>query len=226
VSSLAETYAKKGLMTAYADASHMEGKGSNTFGTYFDVGTYTSNRSLCSIVSGHGIGPECKEEWDLRFEAAAAVVGFDVTGRTTVVDLEKAIDTAHDAAMHNGTKFNDERHVLKNMIPALGPDEKATGPGLYSRALRAPSKLEVDLIKDEYGPRQKKWLDRFPDSELYRAYAPGLKDNIVTSQGAESAMNAALANKIRRVEPLSMLKLNAEAQRRKFYTEKVLCRVP
>ena len=128
--------------------------------------------------------------------------------------------------MHNGTKFNDERHVLKNMIPALGPDEKATGPGLYSRALRAPSKLEVDLIKDEYGPRQKKWLDRFPDSELYRAYAPGLKDNIVTSQGAESAMNAALANKIRRVEPLSMLKLNAEAQRRKFYTEKVLCRVP
>jgi hypothetical protein len=143
-------------MTAYADASHMEGKGSNTFGTYFDVGTYTSNRSLCPIVSGHGIGPECKEEWDLRFEAAAAVVGFEVPGRTTVVDLEKAIVTAHDAAMHNGTKFNDERHVLKNTIPAVGPDENATGPGFDSRALRAPSKLEVDLMKGEYGPRQKK----------------------------------------------------------------------
>ena len=121
VSSLAETYAKKGLMTAYADASHMEGKGSNTFGTYFEVGTYTSNHSLCSIVSGHGIGPECKEGWSLRFEATAAVVGFDVPGRTTVVDLEKAIDTAHDAAMHNGTKFNDERLVLKNMVPRLAP---------------------------------------------------------------------------------------------------------
>jgi hypothetical protein len=134
----------------------MEGKGSNTFGTYFDVGTYTSNRSLCSIVSGHGIGPEYKEEWDLRLEAAAAVVGFDVPGRTTVVDLEEAIDTAHDAAMHNGTKFNDERHVLKNMVPALGLDENAAGPRFDSRALRAPSKLEVDLMKGEYGPRQKK----------------------------------------------------------------------
>ena len=156
VSSFAETYAKEGLMTAFADASHMEGKGSNTFGTYFDVGTYTSNRSLCSIVSGHGIGPECKEEWDLRFEASAAVVGFDVPSRTTVVVIEKVIDTAHDAAMHNGTKFNDERHVLKNMVPALGPDENAAGPGFDSRALRAPSKLEVDLMKGEYGPRQKK----------------------------------------------------------------------
>ena len=35
-----------------------------------------------------------------------------------------------------------------------------------------------------------------------------------------------LANKIRRVEPMSMLKLNAEAQYCKFYTVKVLYRVP
>ena len=67
---------------------------------------------------------------------------------------------------------------------------------------------------------KKKWLERFPDSELYRAYAPGLKDNIVTSQGGECAMN------VRRVEPMSMLKLNAEAQYCKFYTVKVLYRVP
>jgi hypothetical protein len=56
-----------------------------------------------------------------------------------------------------------------------------------------------------------------------------LKDNIVTSQGGASALyvhERSLANKIRRVEPMSMLKLNAEAQYCKFYTVKVLYRVP
>ena len=143
----------------------MEGKGYNTYGSFYEIGTYSSNRSVCSIVT--------------------------------------------------------ERHVLKNTTPKLGPEEKATGPGLYSRAFQAPSQLEVDQIKAEYGPRQKPWLDRFPDSELYRAYSLGLEDTIVTSQGAESAMNAALANKIRRVEPFAMMKLNAEMQSRKFNVEKV-----
>ena len=39
-------------------------------------------------------------------------------------------------------------------------------------------------------------------------------------------MNVALANKIHRVEPMSMLELNAEAQYCKFYTVKVLHSVP
>jgi hypothetical protein len=39
-------------------------------------------------------------------------------------------------------------------------------------------------------------------------------------------MNVALANKIRRGEPMSMLKLNAEVQYCKSYTEKVLHSVP
>jgi len=43
---------------------------------------------------------------------------------------------------------------------------------------------------------------------------------------AESAISAALAKKIRPVEPLSMLKLNAEAQFRKFYAKQVLLSVP
>ena len=76
------------------------------------------------------------------------------------------------------------------------------------------------------GRAKKKWLERFPDSELYRAYAPGLKDNIVTSQGGRVRHERSLANKIRRVEPMSMLKLNAEAQYCKFYTVKVLHSVP
>jgi len=136
VSCPAETHAKEGLMTAYADASHMEGKGSSTFGTYFNVGTYTSNRSLCSIVSGHGIGPECKGEWDLRLEAAAAIVGFDVPGRTTVVDLEEAIDTAHDAAMHNGTKFNDESLIFMFLELAPPGSNKSGMCNLFQRTAR------------------------------------------------------------------------------------------
>ena len=225
-SGVAESFAKFGTLTAYADASHMEGLGSSTYGCFYAIGVYSLNRSLCPVVTGHGIGAECKEEWTPRFKAAAAVVGFDVPGRVTVVDLEKSIDAAHDDAMQNGEKFNDERHVLKNMIPKLGPEEKATGPALYSRALRAPSRQQVDLIKSTFGPRQAAWLNRFPDRELYRAYSLGLNDNIVTLQGAESAMHAALVNKIRCVEPMAMLKLNAETQCRKFHAEKVLCSVP
>ena len=44
----------------------------------------------------------------------------------------------------------------------------------------------------------------------------------MTSQGAESAMNQGLANKIRCVEPLSILKLTVETEASTFYTEKVL----
>jgi hypothetical protein len=110
------------------------------------------------------MGPESEGKLEFRFEAAAAVAGFDVPGLVMFFDLRKSIETAHDAEVHNGTKYNGKQHVLKSMVPALGPEEKATGPGLYLRALRAPSKLEVDLIKGEYGPRQKTWLERFPDS--------------------------------------------------------------
>ena len=58
--------------------------------------------------------------------------------------------------------------------------------------------------------------------EPYRAYSPGLEDTIVTSQGAESAMNAAPTNKIHRAEPTAMLKLVAESQCRNFNAKKVL----
>ena len=222
-SALASHIANKGLMTAFADASHMDGKGSSTYGTFYDVGTYDPNRALLSIACGHSIGPECKEEWATRFDAAANVPGFDVPGRVTLVDMEKSIGAAFNDAMDHAKKFNDERHVIKNMNNKLGPSEKATGPALYSRALRAPSVLEVEQLKASYGPAQKSYLGKFPDRELYRACSPGLEDTIVTSQGAESSMNAALANKIRRVEPMALLKLIAENQQRKFNAQKVQC---
>ena len=78
--------------------------------------------------------------------------------------MEKSINTAHDEAMVHATKFNDERHVIKNMNKRLGPTEKATGPALDSSALRAPSALEVEQPKASYGPAQKAYLGKYPDS--------------------------------------------------------------
>ena len=69
----------------------MEGKGYNTYGSFYEIGTYSSNRSVCSIVT--------------------------------------------------------ERHVLKNTTPKLGPEEKATGPGLYSRAFQIRSRPSTDHAK-------------------------------------------------------------------------------
>ena len=116
---MAPHFAMNGLDKAYADASHMDGKGSSTYGAFYDIGTYDPNRSLCSIACGHSIAPECKDEWRPRFEAAANVTGFDGQLRT-------------------GSKA---------------------------------------------------YFGKYPDSELYRA----------------CSMNAALANKIRRVVPMAML---------------------
>lgn len=226
VSSVAEQYAKRGLQTSYADASHMEAKGPSTYGTFYEIGAYSQNFSLLAVVAGHGIAAESGDEWSTRFAVAAAIPGFDVKGRVIVVDLEKGLDTAVDQNMKSAGKFNDELHVIKNMSKKLGPGEKATGPALYSRALRAPSMLEVEVIKQSYGAQQHAYLSKFSDKELYRAHSPGLEDTIVTSQAAESAMSAAQANKIRLVEPMAMLKNLAEAQGRKFNAQQVLSCVP
>jgi hypothetical protein len=220
VSSVAQRYAESGLKTAYADASHMLRK-ENSFGTFFDIGTYDGNRSLCSVVCGHGIGTECKDEWGPRFAAAAEISGFDVPGRVTIFDQEKSIGAAYAEHMHFSRKFCDESHVLKNMAPHLGPEEKRTGPAAYKKALHAPSKFEVDFIKSTYGQRTREYLSKYPDEELYQAYSSGLQDNILTSQGAESSMNAALSNKIRCVEPMAMLKIIVEKQCSKFNKAKV-----
>ncbi len=114
---------------------------------------------------------------------------------------------------------------ISNITPPFCSHFKChTSPN--SRALRAPSTTAVDLIKAEYGPLTAAYLNKFLSGELYRAYSTGLEDGIVTSQGAESAMNAALVNKVRRVEPMAMLRLVAESQCRKFNEQKVVRSVP
>ena len=69
------------------------------------------------------------------------------------------------------------------------------------------------------GPKQAAYLARYEDNELYRVYST-LKDEYSTSQGAESAMNALLQNKIRCIEPQAMVQVVLETQRNKFYRQK------
>jgi len=134
--------------------------------------------------------------------------------------MEKSLGNAHDESFEHSSKFFDERHVKKNMIPNIDPKEKATGPERYSHALRAPSVAHVEEIKATYGPNQKKYLDKFKDEELYTAFTTrkGLSD---TSKGAESAMSAALANVIRKSDPMVMVKRIAESEAKKFNAKKV-----
>ena len=221
MSSLAPQYASLGRLSSTSDGSHCEGKGYQSYGTFFDVSNYDQNKNLCSLVCGHSIGNEGGHFWKKIFTAAKSIPGYDVPKRVCLVDMEKSIGTSFEAVMEHATPFYDERHVLKNMLPVIGA-EKASTAVLYPRALRAPSTQEVDAIVAQYGPKTKAYLARFRNNRLYRAYCDGLGDLVITSQGAESQMNAALRNKIRCVEPQAMLENIVSSQRAKFYRLKAI----
>jgi hypothetical protein len=214
VPSVAVSYATKGRLAAAADAGHMKSKSEESYGTFYEIVVYDANNSLCSIVAMHDIDNESSETWSDACKAAASVSGFDRQGRTLMVDMEKGCGSAISSAFRYTERFLDERHVVKNSSPHLG-NERATGLLLYKRALRAPSKARVDDLVQQYGPRQKDYMDKYKLSELYKAYS-GLEDLVVTSQGAESSMNAALKNNIRNVEPMAALQNIVMSQFNKF----------
>ena len=100
------------------------------------------------------------------------------------------------------------------MSARLGSN-KGIGIRLYERAVYAPSREQVYALKAEFSATQKAYLDRFKESEVYRAFS-SLEDLITTSQGAESQMSADLRNNIRSVEPQKMLLRVVLLQRTKF----------
>lgn len=129
--------------------------------------------------------------------------------------------------MDNAKLFIDLSHVKKNILKALGI-EKAAGVAQHERAVQAPSFITVHAVKQTYGVKTAKYLSRFPDARLYRAYA-GLQDLVTSSEDAESQMNASLKNQIRIVEPQSMLKTVLESQHKSFLKRRnlaVICRMP
>lgn len=218
IPSIAPEILKNCRMTAAADASHCQGIGPQSYGTIFEVVVYDANNHVIPVLFYHSVGTECDEAWGRVFGMLKKVDGFDVPGRVTIVDQEKSIDCAYRREMEHASLFLDALHVKKNMSPLLGSN-RAAGVSLYERALYAPSKAEVDSIKEQYGLKQSTYLSRFRDSELYRAYSP-LQDLITTSQGAESQMSASLRNRIRSVEPQQMLEAVVAVQRSCFLRKK------
>lgn len=218
IPSIAVHMCRTARMTAAADASHCQGVGPQSYGTTFEVILYDGNHHIVPILFAHAVGTESEETWSRVFRSLANVSGFDVDGRVTIVDQEKSIDKCHRDAMQNANIFLDALHVKKNMSPRLG-SERASGLSLYERALRAPCKDVVDIMKAQYGEKQRAYLGRFADKELYRAYSK-LQDLITTSQGAESQMSSSLRNHIRSVEPQQMLHAVVSTQRTTFLKRK------
>lgn len=218
VPSIAKHMCEFGRKTASADAAHCQGKGPQSYGTTFEVVLYDCNNQLTPICFSHSVGTEGRETWDFVFEALKSIPHFDEPDRVTIVDQEKSIDSSYKSIMHNAKLFLDMLHVKKNMAPALGA-EKAIGIALYEKACRAPTRALVDGFKVQYKPKQRAYLAKFEDSELYRAYS-FLEDTIFTSQGAESQMSSSIRNCIRSVEPQVMLSRVFAIQRERFYAKK------
>jgi hypothetical protein len=222
-SSAAQTYVASGVLSSAADASHCEGITLQSFGTYSAVVGYDWNNSILTLVSGHVVGNEDSELWRRNFDKVKSIPGFDVPGRVTLVDMEKGIGSAFNEVMEHATLFYDERHFLKNMASFLGNSDKGAALRLFSQAMRAPSRELADAARARFSVRQEEYVSRFPPNQLFKAYVPvgGLCDLVKTSQGAESAMNAALTNGIRSAEPMSMLKAIAESDCAKMERKKV-----
>jgi len=212
--SVAGALAERGRKTACADASHCEGIGEQSFGTLFEIDHYDTGNFLVPAVVGHYIGTEDLISWQAAFDILHP--SFDCPDRVVMVDNEKSIDHAL-RKMQFAKPFADERHIHKNMSKAIG-GEKGTGLKLYSSALRAPSQARVDNITARYGPKQTDYLSKFDKRELYRSCAAdgrGLQDLVLTSQGAETSMAAALKSGIRATEPHRLLeKIVTEARGR------------
>lgn len=204
--------------TSAADAAHCQGLGPQSYGTTYEVVLYDTNNHITPICFAHSVATENGETWKSVFQNVATIDGFDCPGRVIVTDQEKGIDTAFSKVMCNAKLFLDFLHVKKNMISSLGV-EKAMGPALYKRALWAPSQGRCELIKEEYGPKQKAYLSKFSNEQLYRSYAH-LEDTITTSQGAESQMRASIRNFIRSAEPQQMIWTMVSTQRARFYEKK------
>jgi hypothetical protein len=196
----------------------MEGIGPQSFGTYFEVSGYDANNHLLPLTVGHYAGTEDLRSWGHCFDLCRSLRYYDIPRRVCIADMEKSIDTSFKQKMTHAKPFCDERHVKKNMAPKISGN-KEKGLKLYASALRAPSKARVDAIVESYDDSQKLYLLKYPLTQLYKAYAE-LEDLVLTSQGAESTMSAALRNKIRAMEPQDMLQAIVTKQHEKFYKQK------
>ena len=204
--------------TTGADAAHCLGLGkmaSTSYGTIAHLIAYDTIFNIIPIIFMHKAGNEDKLMWKQVFRLAAGIVGFNEDGSVCMVDMEKGISGALEEESSKTTPFYDQHHVIKNMNKEVGGTEKPNASRLYKLALYAGSEAQVTALKAEFGPKQKEYLGKFKDAQLYSACA-GLKDSIYSSQGPESQNGADLKNKIRNVEPTKMVHLKMEKIKQTF----------
>jgi hypothetical protein len=96
-----------GSRSSAADASHCEGKGKQSYGTVAATVVYDSNRSINPVAFEHFIGSEGGDLWNQHFRNVSIIPGFDVPGRVTFVDMEKAIGSGFRKSMVKAKIFYD-----------------------------------------------------------------------------------------------------------------------
>lgn len=103
------------------------------------------------------------------FNHVKEIIGFGRDGRVAAIDHEKTIDTSFRSVMSNACLFSDMFPVRKNMGVVVGAEKVSRIP-LCGKALFALCRSSFQNIESLYGPKQRSYLSKFDDSELYRAH--------------------------------------------------------
>lgn len=135
--SIATHFSQHGILTCTSDAADCQGIGPRSYGTIFEVYWYDGNNHLMPYVFYYYVGTESYQSWSAVFRNCKEVKGFDVTGRTKIVYLEKYIESSFRETMEFASIFWMFIVSKKNILPHLGL-ERSNGPSLYERALGAP----------------------------------------------------------------------------------------
>ena len=211
-SSEAPRIAQWARMLGATDASHMKcSTRLGTSGTYFELTLCDQNGMMIGLVCAHFMGNEDELNWSRVFEMARSIEHFDVPGRTVVADMEKGIRAAFYKCFTHAKLFFDKIHVEKNLSAALGKNEQKQVE-LYKKAVIAPSKMEVDELKSQYGSKMTLYFQNYLDSEVYRAYSRIEEYSTHTSQMGESAQMKAVATNVRCSERFTMLRTIVQDQ--------------
>lgn len=134
VPNVAENFFHTARNCATADVSYCQGVGPQSYGTTFEVVLYDANHNISPLCSSLSVAMVLEETWGLVFNAIGGICSFDIPGRVTLMDLEKAIDSAYRTAMTHPKLFMDMLHIKKKMHPTLGL-EKTHGSVLYEKAV-------------------------------------------------------------------------------------------
>lgn len=135
----------------------------------FKVFTCDTNTYVMSICFADSVGTECGEILEDAFSSVKPINGLDMARSTTIVEEEKLIDFSRMKVFTHAPWFRDPIHVKKNMLSHVGV-QKAMDSRIYDRDCRALYQPLIARLWEEYGRRQKAYLERFVDEEHFRSF--------------------------------------------------------